>query len=65
MMQRTINKDRRVTLGKAVLKHLGVGPGEKLAMEIRPDHRIVLSRLELSDDEASGADTSRQKSNRG
>jgi AbrB family looped-hinge helix DNA binding protein len=36
----TITAKGQVTLGKDLLKHLGVRPGEKITVEKRPDGRI-------------------------
>jgi len=36
----TITSKGQVTLRKDVLKHLGVGPGEKISVEKLPDGRI-------------------------
>jgi len=36
----TITAKGQVTLGRDILKHLGVRPGEKIAVEKRPDGRI-------------------------
>jgi bifunctional DNA-binding transcriptional regulator/antitoxin component of YhaV-PrlF toxin-antitoxin module len=32
----------RITLGKDLLRHLGVRPGERIAVERRPDGRIEM-----------------------
>lgn len=37
----TVTSKGQVTLRKDILKHLGVGPGEKIALDKLPDGRIV------------------------
>lgn len=38
----TITAKGQVTLRKEVLKHLGVGPGEKIAVELLPDGKASI-----------------------
>jgi len=42
MQRLTVNAKGRVTLGEDILTHLGVQPGEKIAMAKLPDGRIEL-----------------------
>lgn len=39
----TITSKGQVTLRKDILKHLGVRPGEKVAVELMPDGQIAVS----------------------
>jgi hypothetical protein len=42
MGKRTINARRQLTFGKDLLDHLGVGPGDKLTVEMLPNGRLIL-----------------------
>jgi bifunctional DNA-binding transcriptional regulator/antitoxin component of YhaV-PrlF toxin-antitoxin module len=42
MPRLTITAKGQVTLKRELLKHLGVGPGEKITVEKLPDGRIVV-----------------------
>jgi AbrB family looped-hinge helix DNA binding protein len=44
----TITTKGQVTLRKDVLKHLGVGPGEKVSVEKLPDGRIEVKAAKPS-----------------
>ncbi len=41
-MTLTITSKGQVTLRKAVLAHLGVGPGEQVEVELRPRGQVVI-----------------------
>ena len=38
----TVTAKGQVTLRKEVLEHLGIGPGDRLAVEMLPDGRVVV-----------------------
>jgi bifunctional DNA-binding transcriptional regulator/antitoxin component of YhaV-PrlF toxin-antitoxin module len=42
----TITAKGQVTLKQSLLKHLGVGPGQKIEAEKLPDGRIIVSAAE-------------------
>lgn len=42
MSNLTVTAKGQVTLRKAVLQHLGVAPGEKIAVELLPDGRAAI-----------------------
>ena len=37
----TVTSKGQVTLRKEVLKHLGIGPGDKIDLDLRPDGTVV------------------------
>lgn len=42
MITVTVTARRQITLSEAVLKHLGVKPGEKIELNFLPDGRVEL-----------------------
>ena len=42
MIYRTVSAKRQVSLGKDVLEHLGVKPGDKINCEMREDGTILV-----------------------
>jgi bifunctional DNA-binding transcriptional regulator/antitoxin component of YhaV-PrlF toxin-antitoxin module len=38
----TVTRRGQVTLGKDVLQHLGIGPGEKIELDVLPHGRVLL-----------------------
>ena len=38
----TVTSRGQVTFRKEILQHLGIGPGEKLELELLPDHKAAL-----------------------
>ena len=38
----TVTAKGQITLNKAVLKHLGVRPGDKINVDLRPEHEIAM-----------------------
>jgi hypothetical protein len=43
MRTRTISQDRRLTLGKELMEHLGVRNGDKIELEFLPNNSIRLT----------------------
>ena len=42
MLTQTVTARGQVTLRKEVLQHLGIGPGEKIELDLLPDGRGVM-----------------------
>ncbi len=42
MIYRTVSAKRQISLGKDVLEHLGVKPGDKINCEMREDGMILV-----------------------